>query len=66
MDKDLRKLLKAITDAGYVVVYSRKGHPMVYTQDGEYVTSFAGTGSDWRGELNGLRELRKRGFHWRR
>lgn len=66
MNKDLRKLLAAIEDAGYVIVISKKGHPMVYTTDGEWVTAFSGTASDWRSNLNALRPLRRRGFHWPR
>jgi len=64
MDKDLRKLLKAIVAAGYVVVINRKGHPEVYTQDGTWITTFAGTPSDWRSTANALRPLKRRGFRW--
>ncbi|WP_041574125.1 hypothetical protein [Cellulomonas gilvus] len=64
MDKDLRRLLKAITAAGYVVVINRKGHPEVYTADGVWITTFAGTPSDHRAHLNALAPLKRRGFRW--
>lgn len=64
MDKDLRKLLKAVVAAGYVVVISKKGHPVVYTKDGVKVTTFSGTASDWRAHLNALAPLKRRGFRW--
>jgi hypothetical protein len=64
MDKDLRKLLKAITAAGFVVVINRKGHPEVYTENGEHVTTFSGTPSDHRSIMNALAPLKRRGFRW--
>lgn len=64
MDKDLRKLLKAIVAAGYVVVINRKGHPEVYTKDGVRITTFSGTPSDRRSRLNALAPLKRRGFRW--
>ncbi|MBD7982739.1 hypothetical protein H9623_17855 [Oerskovia sp. Sa1BUA8] len=64
MDKDLRKVLQAITKAGYVVVINRKGHPEIYTRDGEKVTTFSGTPSDFRSLRNALAPLKRRGFRW--
>lgn len=64
MGSDLRKILEAIEAAGYVVVISKKGHPQVYTREGEWVTTFSGTASDWRSNLNALRPLKRRGFRW--
>jgi hypothetical protein len=69
MDKDLRKLLKAIEDAGYVVVPTKGRHFAVYTaadnpEDREWLTTFAGTPSDFRSHLNSLRPLKRRGFLW--
>ena len=64
MDKDLRKILKAIQDAGYLVVINKKGHPEVYDEDGHKVTTFAGTPGDWRSRRNSLAPLRRRGFRW--
>ncbi|MDF2806417.1 MAG: hypothetical protein K0S43_1363 [Cellulosimicrobium sp.] len=64
MDKDLKKILAAITKAGYTVVINRKGHAEVYTRDGEKVTTFSGTPSDKRSVLNALAPLKRRGFRW--
>ena len=69
MDKDLRKLLSALEDAGYLVVRTRGGHFAVYSGEEDpaerrWVTTFAGTGSDWRGVRNALGPLRRLGFHW--
>ncbi len=64
MNKDLRNILEAIEQAGYVVVISKKGHPQIHTQDGTWITSFSGTASDWRSNLNALAPLRRRGFRW--
>lgn len=64
LDKDLRKILQAITKAGYFVVINKKGHPEVYTAEGEKVTTFSGTPSDRRSVLNALSPLKRRGFHW--
>lgn len=64
MNKDLKRLLKAITKAGYVVVINKKGHPEVFTADGVKVTTFAGTPSDRRSNLNALAPLKRRGFIW--
>lgn len=64
MDKDLTKILKAITKAGYTVVINQRGHPEIYTQDGEKVTTFSGTPSDRRSLLNALAPLKRRGFRW--
>lgn len=54
MDKDLRKILQAVAAAGYTVVINKRGHAEVSTQDGEKVTTFAGTPSDRRSTLNAL------------
>lgn len=64
MDKDLKKVLAAVTKAGYVVVISRRGHPEVYTAEGQWVTTFSGTPGDRRAMRNGLAPLKRRGFRW--
>ncbi|WP_155855444.1 hypothetical protein [Actinotalea ferrariae] len=64
MDKDLRKILRAVTEAGYIVVINKKGHAEVYTEDGDKVTTFSGTASDWRSNRNALAPLKRRGFRW--
>lgn len=64
MDKDLRRILDAVEDAGYTVEFSTRGTALVFTKDGEYVTSFAGNASDWRARRNALSPLKRRGFRW--
>lgn len=61
MDKDLKKLLKALVKAGFEVRVTRKGHHAVYL-DGRWVTTLAGTPSDHRSNLNALAALRRAGF----
>ncbi|WP_345476838.1 type II toxin-antitoxin system HicA family toxin [Nesterenkonia rhizosphaerae] len=60
----MRKLIKALEDAGYEVVYTKKGHPVVLDQEGRRVTTFSGTPSDRRSWLNQLAPLKRRGFDW--
>lgn len=61
MDKDLKNLLKALTDAGFEVRFTKKNHPAVY-RDGRFVTTLASTPSDWRSWRNGLAALKRAGF----
>ncbi|MGH1563011.1 hypothetical protein [Mumia sp. DW29H23] len=63
MDKDIKKVIKALEDQGFEVRYTRKGHPAVYL-DGRFVTTFAGTPSDSRGFRNALAAARRAGFRW--
>lgn len=63
MDKDLRKIVKALEAQGFEVVTTAKGHLMV-SRDGEVVAVLAGTASDWRSLRNGLAPLRRAGFRW--
>lgn len=64
MDKDIRKILKAAQAQGFEVRTSRKGYPLVYTDDGKFVTKAAQTPSDRRGQRNLISALRKAGFTW--
>lgn len=64
MDKDTRKVLKAAEQQGFTWDLTMSGHPRVYAPDGSFVTTFAGTASDWRGLRNGLAKLRRAGFTW--
>lgn len=64
MNKDLKKLIKALEEQGYVVTYTAKGHPVVHTADGKWVTNMAGTPSERRGWRNALAALRRSGFIW--
>lgn len=64
MNKDLRKLIRALEEAGYQPVETKKGHIMILDQDGRRVTTFSGTASDKRSWLNALAPLKRRGFQW--
>lgn len=35
---------------------------MVYTPDGKFIATFAGTTSDWRSDKNGIAALKRGGF----
>ena len=63
MDKDLKKIVKALQKQGFEVEVTRKGHLMVY-RDGRLVTTFSGTASDWRALKNGIAAARRAGFRW--
>jgi hypothetical protein len=63
MDKDLKKIAKALKAQGFETEATRKGHLMVY-RDGRLVTTFSGTASDWRALKNALAALRRAGFRW--
>lgn len=47
MDKDLRKIVKALEDQGFEVTVTKRGH-VVVTRDGQMIATFSGTASDWR------------------
>lgn len=63
MDKDMRKVVKALEDQGFEVTTTRRGHLMV-SRDGRVVAVFAGTASDWRSFRNSLAAARRAGFRW--
>ena len=63
MDKDLRKIVKALQKQGFEIEISKRGHVLVYL-DGRLVVTFSGTASDWRSMKNGLSRARKAGFKW--
>lgn len=63
MDKDLKKIVKALREQGFTCETSSRGHVIVH-KDGLFVTVFAGTGSDWRGMRNGIADARRFGFQW--
>jgi hypothetical protein len=64
MGNDLRKVLKALEDQGFVLTRSTRGHWLIDTADGRRVGVLAGTGSDWRGMRNTIAHLRRAGFVW--
>lgn len=53
MDKDLRKIVKALEEQGFEVATTSKGHLMVL-RNGEVIATFSGTPSDWRSIRNSL------------
>lgn len=63
MHKDLAKLVKALDKQGFTTRLTGKGHVTV-TKDGQWVTTLAGTPSDWRGWRNAIARLRAAGFVW--
>ena len=63
LDKDLRKVVKALEAQEFTVRRTRKGH-LAVTKDGQHVTVFAGTTSDQRSLRNGIAAARRAGFEW--
>lgn len=63
MDKDLRKIVKALEAQGFEVETTSKGH-LVVSRDGALVATFSGTASDWRSIRNTLARLKRAGFRW--
>lgn len=63
MNKDLKKIIKALKEQGFDVEVTKKGHIAVY-RDGRFVAMFAGTPSDWRSMKNGLAAVKRAGFKW--
>ncbi|UPW06976.1 hypothetical protein M1C57_24125 (plasmid) [Rhodococcus pyridinivorans] len=62
IDKDTRKILKAVEEAGFVVRRA-KSHLMVYKDDA-LIATFSATASDPRAFRNGLAPLKRAGFQW--
>ena len=63
MDKDTKKLVKAIKAQGFTVVPTRGRHLRVI-KDGRQVGVLAGTASDHRTWRNTIADLRRAGFQW--
>lgn len=63
MDKDLRKIVKALEAQGFVVEVTAKQHVIV-SRGGKLIATFSGTASDWRSIRNGLAPLKRAGFRW--
>ena len=63
MDKDLKKIVKALKAQGFDVEQTKRGHVIV-SRDGRFVCAFAGTPSDWRGIKNSIAAARRAGFRW--
>nr|WP_297429780.1 hypothetical protein [uncultured Actinotalea sp.] len=63
MDKDMRKIIRALEDQGFEVTVTKRQH-IVVTRDGQMIATFSGTASDWRSIRNGLAPLKRAGFRW--
>ena len=63
MDKDLKKIDKALNAQGFETRLTKKGHLQV-RRDGRVVAIFAGTPSDGRSRRNSLAQARRAGFQW--
>lgn len=63
MDKDLRKIIKALEAQGFDVEVSSRGH-IIVSRDGSLIATFSGTASDWRSIRNSLAPLKRAGFRW--
>lgn len=63
MDKDLRKIRKALEDQGFDTRVTKKGHLEV-RRNGRRVATFSGTASDVRSLANSLSDARRAGFRW--
>jgi len=57
MDKELRLLLGTLTEQGYTVKRTKRGHYTVRAADGTYVTTLAGTPSDHRSRKNARADI---------
>lgn len=62
---NLRPLLTALIDQGYVITVTASNRYMVRNSKGEYVTVISPTARDWRALNNALAKLRRDGFRWR-
>lgn len=63
MHKELKAIQKELHRQGFSTWIRKNGHMAVY-KDGEYVATFGGTPSDFRGWKNGIAKCRRHGFRW--
>lgn len=63
MNKDLKKIVKALEAQGFEVRVTKKQHVAVY-RNGRIVALFAGSPSDWRSMKNSIRDAQRAGFRW--
>jgi predicted RNA binding protein YcfA (HicA-like mRNA interferase family) len=59
MDKEMRKVIKALKAQGFDVLPTKSGHYTVRTKDGKRVTTLAGSASDHRSMKNALADVRR-------
>lgn len=64
MNKDLRKLVKALKEQGFTVEVGKKNpHPIV-RKGGRRIATLSSTPSDNRSWKNDIADLRRAGFTW--
>jgi len=63
MHKELKAIQRELERQGFDTWVRKNGHMAVY-KDREYVATFGGTPSDFRGWKNSLAKCRKAGFRW--
>lgn len=61
---NLRPLLTALIDQGYVITVTASNRYMVRNKKGDYVTVISPNARDWRALRNALSALRRDGFTW--
>ena len=61
-NKQMRQLVGLLVEQGFDVKLKKNGHYEVRTAEGEFVTTLAGTPSEYRGWKNALATLRRHGF----
>ncbi len=61
MHKELKRLVKALEAQGFTCEVTRNGHVIV-RQNGQRVTTFAGTPSDGRSWKNSMSHVKRAGF----
>ena len=64
MDKDLRKVIKALDEQGFTIDESANGMRLRITRDENFIVVISVKSKDWRGLRNGIAALRRAGFRW--
>lgn len=64
MNKEIRKIVKALEAAGFECDTTRKGRITVRTARGDYVTTLSPTATERHGLRNAMAPLRRLGFRW--
>lgn len=63
MNKDLKKIKKALEAQGFECV-TTKGNHLLVLKRGQRITTFASTPSDLRSWKNSLAKAKRAGFEW--
>lgn len=63
MNKELKKIRKALEEQGFDTTVTKNGHLRVFL-NGIWVTTFSGSPSDWRAHRNALAAAKRAGFRW--